>query len=133
MISDSKWRGRLTPEQYRVLRQKGTEPPLSGHLLHNEESGLYSCAGCGTPIFKSDAKYDSATPGLIGWPSFSKLAHGEAVELRADEIFGMHRTEVICKKCGSHLGHLFNDESSPTGQHYCINSISLAFESKEEK
>lgn len=125
---DEYWKQKLTPEQYAVLRQKGTEPPFSGKLLNNNDNGDYTCAACGKVLFKSDSKYDSHTPGLIGWPSFSDVAASDAVELIDDNTLGMHRTEVICKNCGSHLGHLFPDDSSPNGQHYCINSASLEFD-----
>jgi peptide-methionine (R)-S-oxide reductase len=131
-LSDKEWQQRLTPEQYHVLRQKGTETPGSGSLLHNEESGDYLCAACGHTVFKSGTKYESTMPGLIGWPSFSQAADNEAVELRPDDSFGMRRTEVICKNCGSHLGHLFEDPSSPNGQHYCINSVSLDFKAGDK-
>ncbi len=112
------------------MRKKATEPPFSGKLLQNNETGDYTCAVCGTVLFKSDAKYDSHTPGLIGWPSFSDVANSDNVELKDDNTWGMHRTEVICKTCGSHLGHLFPDDSSSTGQHYCINSVALDFKPK---
>jgi peptide-methionine (R)-S-oxide reductase len=129
MVSDSELKAKLSPEQYHVLREKGTEPPFSGKLLHNEQTGVYSCPVCGNELFKSDAKYDTATPGLVGWPSFATAASSGAVELKEDTSWGMHRTEVLCKKCGSHLGHLFEDNASPTGQHYCINSAALSFKS----
>lgn len=129
--TDDEWKGKLTPEQYRVLRQKGTEAPFTGKLLHEDRTGDYRCAACGTLLFKSDAKYDSDEPGLAGWPSFADVAASDAVELTGDDSLGMHRTEVICKNCGSHLGHLFDDGSSPTGKHYCINSVCLDF--KENK
>lgn len=124
---DDKWKQTLTPEQYHVLREKGTEPPFSGKLLENKETGEYTCAACGSVIFKSDAKYDSNTPGLSGWPSFSEVAKSDAVVLVPDNSQGMHRTEVVCKNCGSHLGHLFDDPDSPSGKHYCINSVALKF------
>jgi peptide-methionine (R)-S-oxide reductase len=126
-LSDEEWRQKLTPEQYHVLREKGTELPGSGKLLYNEETGMYVCAACSAPLFKSDAKYDSATPGLIGWPSFTAAVDKNAIELKDDNSQGMHRTEVACKTCGSHLGHLFDDPSSPNGQHFCINSAALDF------
>jgi peptide-methionine (R)-S-oxide reductase len=126
-LSDEEWRQKLTPEQYRVLREKGTEPPFSGKLLANQASGEYRCAACGSLIFKSDAKYDSDTPGLAGWPSFSEVAASDAVKLAPDASLGMERIEVICRICGSHLGHVFDDTDSPTGQHYCINSCALDF------
>ena len=126
-LTEEEWKQKLTPEQYHVLREKGTEVPGTGKLLHNDDTGMYTCAACGTELFKSDAKYESNLPGLIGWPSFSDAANNDAVILQDDNAFGMHRTEVICKTCGGHLGHLFEDPSSPNGQHYCINSASLDF------
>ena len=126
-LSEDEWKKRLTPEQYRVLREKGTEAPGSGKLLYNEDSGMYTCAACGSELFKSDTKYESTMPGLIGWPSFSAAAGNDAVELVDDNSMGMHRTEVICKTCGGHLGHLFEDSTSPNGQHFCINSAALDF------
>lgn len=129
-LSDDDWHAKLTPEQYAVMRQKGTEPPFSGKLLRNDDSGDYICAACETVLFKSGSKYDSREPGLMGWPSFSDVASSTAVDLVDDNSFGMHRTEVICKTCGGHLGHLFPDDSSATGQHYCINSCALDFKPK---
>jgi len=111
-----------------VLREKGTEAPGSGSLLNNDKTGDYHCAACGALLFKSDTKFESTMPGLVGWPAFSEVASNDAVELKDDNSLGMHRTEIICKNCGSHLGHLFeNDPASATGQHYCINSICLDF------
>lgn len=130
-ISEDEWKKRLTPEQYHVLREKGTEAPFTGKLLNQKGTGEYRCAACGALLFKSDAKYDSDIPGLAGWPSFADVAAAGAVELAPDDTLGMHRTEVVCKNCGSHLGHLFDDGSSPTGKHYCINSVCLDF--KESK
>lgn len=130
-VSEDEWKKKLTPEQYHVLREKGTEAPFTGKLLQNEKTGDYTCAACGAVLFKSDTKYDSSIPGLMGWPSFSDVAASGAVELSDDDSLGMHRTEVTCKNCGSHLGHLFDDDTSPTGQHYCINSVSLDFEEKK--
>lgn len=126
-MTDADWKAKLTPEQYHVLREKGTESPGSGTLLHNDESGVYACAACGSPLFSSDTKYDSTIPGLIGWPSFSEVLDQGNVELRDDNTMFMRRTEVVCKTCGGHLGHLFPDDSSPNGKHYCINSVSLDF------
>lgn len=126
-LPDDEWKKKLTAEQYHVLREKGTEVPGTGKLLYNKENGMYVCAACDTPVFSSDTKYDSATPGLIGWPSFSEAASSDAIELKDDNSGGMQRTEVICKTCGSHLGHLFEDHSSPNGKHYCINSAALDF------
>ena len=131
MTTEDEWKRKLTPQQYRVLRQKGTETPFSGKLLNEKGSGDYTCAACGAVLFKSDSKYESDIPGLAGWPSLSEIAAAGAVDLLPDDSLGMHRTEVVCKNCGSHLGHLFDDGSSPTGQHYCINSVSLDF--KPEK
>lgn len=125
--TDEEWRQKLTPEQYHVLREKGTEAPFSGKLLANKDTGEYKCAACGTVVFKSDAKYESNSPGLAGWPSFSEVAASDAVHLVADDSWGMHRTEAVCKKCGSHLGHVFDDADSPSGKHYCINSCALDF------
>lgn len=122
------WKQKLTPEQYYILREKGTEIPGTGKFLHETSPGSYACAACGSLVFKSDHKYESTTPGLIGWPSFSEAANNNAVDLKEDTSFGMRRTEVICKTCGSHLGHLFDDDSSPNNKHFCINSVSLQFE-----
>lgn len=129
-LSDDELKKKLTPEQYHVLREKGTEAPFSGKLLHNSKNGDYTCAACGAVLFGSGSKYESREPGLAGWPSFSEVASSMAVELADDDSLGMHRTEVICKTCGSHLGHIFPDDSSPTGQHYCINSCALDFKPK---
>src|ERR1700704_317341 len=115
----------LTEEQKKVLLHGGTEMPGSGALLHNDKTGMYTCANCGKDLFKSDSKYESTIPGLIGWPSFSEASSNDAITLRDDNSLGMQRTEVICSNCGGHLGHLFPDESSPNGQHFCINSASL--------
>lgn len=125
--SEDEWKRELSPEQYHVLREKGTEVPGTGELLYNEADGMYLCAACKSPLFSSETKYESTMPGLIGWPSFSEAAVRDAVELVDDNSHGMHRTEVLCKVCGSHLGHLFADDSSPNGQHFCINSLSLQF------
>jgi len=132
-VGDDEFKQKLTPEQYRALREKATEAPFSGKLLHNHDTGQYSCAACGALLFSSDAKYDSTTPGLIGWPSFSEAANNDALLLKADNSFGMHRTEVICRNCGSHFGHLFEDPSSPNGQHFCINSVALDFKKKPDE
>jgi peptide-methionine (R)-S-oxide reductase len=131
-LSDEDWKKKLTPDQYAVLREKATEMPFTGELLHTSEAGTYACAACGSVLFKSDAKYDSKIPGLEGWPSFSDVAKSDAVELRNDASFGIHRIEVVCKTCGGHLGHLFDDQSSPTTKHYCINSCALDFRSKKD-
>ena len=130
-FSEAELKKKLTPTQYRVLRQKGTEAPFSGDLLENKATGEYKCIVCGNVIFKSSAKYDSHTPGLEGWPSFSEVANTGTVEFVDDDSMGMHRTEVVCKICGSHLGHVFDADDSPSGKHYCINSCALDF--KKEK
>jgi peptide-methionine (R)-S-oxide reductase len=127
-LTDDEWQQRLTPEQYHVLREKGTEVPFSGNFLHHKGKGTYTCAACGAALFTSEQKYDSDVPGLAGWPSFSDVANSGAVELADDNSLGMHRIEAICKNCGSHLGHLFEDETSPSGQHYCITSVCLDFQ-----
>ena len=127
-LSEDEWKAKLTPEQYHVLREKGTEAPGTGKYLYNDEHGVYHCAACGAELFKSDTKYESTIPGLVGWPSFSDAATSDAVVLSDDNSLGMHRTEVTCKNCGSHLGHLFPDDSSPNGKHFCINSAALDFE-----
>lgn len=127
-LSDADWRQRLDDEQYRVLRQKGTEPPFTGKLLHNDATGEYQCAGCGNVLFKSDAKFESH----CGWPSFYEAADRGAVTLQEDTSHGMKRVEVLCANCGGHLGHVFDDApDQPTGQRYCINSASLNFAEKE--
>lgn len=122
MLSDEEWRARLTPEQYDVLRRAGTEPPFSGKYVQEKTPGRYACAACGAYLFSSQTKYDSGS----GWPSFYDVLSEEAVELREDTSAGMKRTEVVCRCCGSHLGHLFDDGSSETtGKRYCINSLAL--------
>lgn len=120
---DEAWRARLTPEQYRILREKGTERPFSGALLDNDRPGLYRCAGCGNGLFRSEAKFDSGS----GWPSFRRALDG-AVLTSVDRSLGMMRLEVLCASCGGHLGHLFDDGPLPEGSRYCINSSALSFE-----
>ncbi|MBI2285321.1 peptide-methionine (R)-S-oxide reductase MsrB [Candidatus Saccharibacteria bacterium] len=129
-LDDEKLRKKLTPEQYYVLREKGTEAPFTGELLHNKNSGMYTCAACGAKLFPSGTKFDSGT----GWPSFYDVATKGAVKLEEDRSHGMARTEVTCANCGSHLGHLFDDAyGQPTGQRYCINSCALNFAAAESK
>lgn len=128
VLSDNDWRQKLTPEQYHVLREKGTERPFTGALVSNHDDGLYHCAACGEPLFKSDTKFESGS----GWPSFFDPITKDAVELHEDNTFGMRRVEVTCAKCGGHLGHVFPDGPGPTGQRYCINSASLGFEKGKE-
>ncbi len=122
--SEDEWRNRLTPEQYRVLRKAGTEPAFTGQYFDCHIDGMYRCAACGAELFSSDAKFDSGT----GWPSFTEPTVARAVELHRDRAFGMERTEVVCRACGSHLGHVFDDGPRPTGQRYCINSRSLSLD-----
>lgn len=131
-MNEKDWKKKLTPEQYRILRQKGTETPFTGEFLHNEKSGKYACVACGNELFDTESQYESKTPGLIGWPSFQEVINSGAVKFRDDDSLGMRRTEVVCAKCGGHLGHLFDDELSPNGKHYCINSVCLAFNSDEK-
>lgn len=122
----------LTDEQKEVLFNKGTEAPGTGEYLNHNAAGVYTCANCGAELFKSDAKYESKTPGLIGWPSFADPASNDAVELRPDDTLGMSRTEVVCKNCGAHLGHVFDADDAPNdGKHYCINSVCLGFSPRD--
>jgi peptide-methionine (R)-S-oxide reductase len=121
--TDSDWRATLTPQQYKVLRGHGTEPPGSSALNLEKRDGTFACAGCGQPLFSADTKFESGT----GWPSFFKPLEG-SVETTTDRSFGMSRVEVHCKNCGGHLGHLFPDGPQPTGMRYCMNGVALAFE-----
>lgn len=125
---DAYWRAKLTPEQYRVLREQGTEAPGTGKYVNTTDDGMYHCAACRQVLFASSAKYESTTPGLVGWPAFSDLASNGAVVLRQDDTLGMRRTEITCARCGSHLGHLFEgDPAAANGKHYCVNSCALDF------
>jgi peptide-methionine (R)-S-oxide reductase len=126
--TEEQWRAELRPEQYRVLREKGTERPFSGEYDHTFEPGTYRCAGCGAELFASEKKYDSG----CGWPAFYAPASEEAIDEERDVSFGMIRTEVMCANCGGHLGHVFPDGPHPTGLRYCINSASLQLDKEEE-
>ena len=121
--SEQEWREQLTPEQYEVLRRHGTEAPFTGEYVYNKQSGDYRCAACDSTLFSAETKFDSGT----GWPSFTEPAVAEAVELRPDNSLFMRRTEVLCRTCGGHLGHVFDDGPGSDGQRYCINSAALKF------
>lgn len=125
--TEREWQQELTPEQYHILREKGTERAWTGQLLNNNDKGTYNCAACGNPLFSSSTKFDSGS----GWPSFWEPISKDSVHLQIDKTFGMIRTEVTCGKCNSHLGHVFHDGPKPTGERYCMNSISLDFDKTE--
>jgi peptide-methionine (R)-S-oxide reductase len=127
--TEEEWRRELTPEQYRVTREKGTERPFSGEYENTKEAGTYVCVACGNPLFSSETKYDSGS----GWPSFYEPLSDESVTTESDDRHFMERTEVLCSRCDAHLGHVFDDGPQPTGQRYCMNSVALKLEKEGEK
>src|SRR5512140_205009 len=127
--TDEEWRRLLTPEQYRVMREKATERPGTGELLHNKETGVYTCGACGQELFASETKYESG----CGWPSFYAPADESHIETATDKSLGTVRTEIMCSRCGAHLGHVFDDGPNPTGLRYCVNSLSLKFKGEGRK
>ena len=126
--TEKEWKLELSPQQYKILRECGTERPFSGKLLYNKEKGTYVCAGCGNELFSSETKFESGS----GWPSFWDKLSEDSIETKTDRSFGMTRIEVRCSKCGGHLGHVFDDGPNPTGLRYCINSVALGFKKQED-
>ena len=120
---DKGWKETLSDEELHILREKGTEPPFSGRFVYSKKKGVYVCAGCGNPLFSSDTKFDSGS----GWPSFWDVISEDRIDLKPDFSLGTKRTEVVCSRCGGHLGHVFDDGPKPSGKRYCINSLSLRF------